>query len=473
MKRHLLLLIATILLPAGLGALPAARAAEDASAAESRPNIVILVADDLGYADVGFHGSDIRTPNIDRLAAEGVRLERFYVSPVCSPTRAGLMTGRWPIRFGLQNAVIPPWRDRGLPPDEVTIAEMLAEAGYNHRACIGKWHLGHARRNFLPLAQGFNHFYGHYNGAIDYFSHERDGEMDWHRNGETVHESGYSTDLLGAEAARFIAGVPPGEPYLLYVPFNAPHTPLQAKQADEARYPHRQKRRRTYAAMVEAMDRAIGRVLAAIDRRGDAEDTFVLFFSDNGGTPLADNGKLRGHKATVFEGGIRAAAAVRWPAGGLDGGRECVARIGYIDVLPMLRGIVGLNGEPELPLDGIDVLRPMRDGGSLPDRPWFNYFWQDRDRLPQWSVQTDEWKLVFIGEPTAAGRFTMNEKTMLFHMAEDPHEKRNLIEDHPRVAAELLDQLAEFQQLAGGEPLPPYGQGAKGFQPPRDWQVRQ
>ncbi len=171
-----------------------------------KPNIVILVADDLGWNDVGYHGSEIRTPRIDSLAKEGIGLDRFYVTPVCSPTRAGLMTGRYPHRYGLRDAVIPPWRDFGLAIDEECMPQLLARAGYTRRACIGKWHLGHSKKVYHPISRGFTHFYGHYNGAIDYFTHKRDGELDWHRNFDSNYDEGYATTLLADESVRFING---------------------------------------------------------------------------------------------------------------------------------------------------------------------------------------------------------------------------------------------------------------------------
>ncbi len=154
----------------------------------AKPNIVIIVADDLGWGDVGFHGSQIKTPNIDTLAETGIVLDRFYVAPVCTPTRAGLLTGKYPNRFGVREVVIPPWRDFGIAPEEVFLPEELARAGYKNRAIIGKWHLGHSSRKYYPLNQGFTHFYGHLNGAIDYFTHEREGELDWHNDWESSYD---------------------------------------------------------------------------------------------------------------------------------------------------------------------------------------------------------------------------------------------------------------------------------------------
>ncbi len=253
--------------------------------AGEKPSILILVADDLGRADVGFGGGKkIATPNLDRLAATGVTLTDFRACPMCSPTRAGLLTGRWPHRFGIMRGVLPPWSKHGLPADEKTLPEILGEVGYERRGIIGKWHLGHARRAFLPLSQGFTSFYGCYNGAIDYFTHEREGEVDWHRDDRTVREEGYATDLLAAEAVRFIETSPNGKPWMLYVPFTTPHSPMQAKAGDLVKYEEIPRpNHRAHAAMVDSLDQAVGRVLAAVESRKDAENTMVVFFSDNGG----------------------------------------------------------------------------------------------------------------------------------------------------------------------------------------------
>ncbi|HWH71676.1 MAG TPA: sulfatase-like hydrolase/transferase, partial [Candidatus Sulfotelmatobacter sp.] len=334
------LILSLVLAVLTFGRLPASGQNANRPAAASKPNLLVIVADDLGYADVGFNGGKtIATPNLDRLATSGINLTDFRACPVCSPTRAGVLTGRWPLRFGLMRSVIPPWSTNGLPAQEKTLPELLAPAGYEQRAIMGKWHLGHARREFLPLAHGFTSFYGHYNGAIDYFDHTREGEMDWHRNQRAVREEGYSTDLLGADAAKFIREAPAGKPWFLYLPFNAPHGPFQAKPADLEKYPQfKMPERRAYAAMVDCLDQAIGRVLAAVEARPDATNTLILFFSDNGGIPKvgSSNAPWRGAKLTVYEGGTRVCALIRWPAGRLTGGGRFDGRIGYIDVLPTL-----------------------------------------------------------------------------------------------------------------------------------------
>ncbi len=302
-----------------------------------KPNILLIVADDLGYADVGFNGGKVvATPNLDRLAATGIKLTDFRACPMCSPTRAGLLTGRWPIRFGMMRSVVPPWSTNGLPAAEQTLPELLVRAGYEQRILVGKWHLGHARKEFLPLSQGFTQFYGHYNGAIDYFTHEREGERDWHDDDKSLDVPGYSTDLLAGEAAHLIVQAPQGKPWLVYLSFNAPHSPFQAKESDLQKYPQfKLAERRAYAAMVDSLDQGVGEVLAAVDRRDDAANTLVFFLSDNGGIPKAgsSNAPWRGGKLTVYEGGTRVCAALRWPAAGLTGGKAFSERVGYIDVL--------------------------------------------------------------------------------------------------------------------------------------------
>lgn len=441
-----------------------------AAAEEGRPNILVIVADDLGRADVGFGGGDIRTPRLDGLAETGVRLDRFYACPVCSPTRAGLMTGRWPIRHGLMRTVIPPWSDYGLPLGEKTMPEGLARAGYERRGMVGKWHLGHARRELLPLARGFTSFYGHYNGAIDYFTHAREGEVDWHRNDETVKEEGYATDLLAAEAARFVSDSPAGEPYFLYVAFNAPHAPFQAPEEDLARYPRLKGRRRTYAAMVDRLDQGIGRILDEVEARPDADDTFVLFFSDNGGhVPPGRNDPLRDGKLSVYEGGVRVPAAVRWPAGGLAGGRVCDEPIGYIDVLPTLRRVAGAEPSPDdSPLDGVDVLDVLRGERPVPERPWFSYVAPAESE--QAAVMRGDWKLVAKGTavltPEPAATFE------LYDLGRDPGEQDDVAGAHPDRVAELRRELVEFGRLGPKEGVAPYAEGRKGFKAPKDWVVR-
>jgi arylsulfatase A-like enzyme len=439
--------------------------------AEAPPNILILLADDLGYADVGFNGGKvIRTPHLDRLAAGGVVLGDFRACPMCSPTRAGLLTGKWPHRFGLMRAVVPPWSTYGLPPQEQTLAERLAGQGYQSRGIVGKWHLGHARRELLPLAQGFTRFYGHYNGAIDYFTHEREGECDWHDNERTLHQTGYSTDLLAAEAVRFIEQSPAGKPWLLYVPFNAPHGPFQAKPEDLEKYSHlKMPQRRRYAAMIDSLDQAIGKILQTVEARADADNTLVLFASDNGGIPKSgsSNAPYRGAKLTVYEGGTRVCAALRWPAKNIGGGRRFDERIGYIDIVPTLLAAAGAALPDDL--DGISFLPALLGEAKIRERPWFSYLHQSADAHA--SVHLGPWKLVAHGDAFSE-QPDSPPALELYDLAVDPAESRDLSQRQPGKVAELhrlLRQWGSLQQPG----VAAYDEGREGFVAPKDWLIAQ
>src|SRR5499426_1797932 len=253
-------------------------------AADNKPNILFIVADDLGWKDVGFHGSDIKTQNLDKLAAGGAKLEEFYVQPMCTPTRAALMTGRYPFRYGLQTAVIPSVSAYGLDTTEWLMPQCLKDAGYK-TAIIGKWHLGHADKKYWPRQRGFDYQYGAMIGELDYFTHDEHGVLDWFRDNKPVREKGYTTTLIGDDAVKFINAQDPGKPFYLYLTFNAPHTPYQAPQEYIDRYKNiTEPTRRTYAAMVTCMDDEVGRVVAALDKKGLRDNTLILFHSDNGGT---------------------------------------------------------------------------------------------------------------------------------------------------------------------------------------------
>jgi arylsulfatase A-like enzyme len=330
----------------------------------------------------------------------------------------------------------------------------------------GKWHLGHARREFHPLANGFTRFYGHYNGAIDYFTHEREGQTDWHHDDRTVREPGYSTDLIGAEASRFVRAAPASRPWLLYVPFNAPHGPFQAKEDDLKKYAQLEGDRRIYAAMVDSMDQAIGRILAAVEARPDAANTLVLFFSDNGGIlRVGSNAPYRGAKLTVYEGGTRVCAAMRWPAGGMVGGKRFDGRIGYIDVLPTVLAAAGAPAAKNL--DGVNFLPALRGAAALPERPWFSYIHQSEDAHA--SVHLGKWKLV------AHGDFFPEQPTTkpvleLYDLSADPGEQSDLAARQPERVAQLHRRLREFGtwQKPG---VSLYTEGRDGFVPPKDWVV--
>src|SRR5216684_3826582 len=351
---------------AGLGScLAAMPVAAQRSAA---PNIIYIVADDLGWADVGFHGSEIKTPNIDQLAQTGARLEQFYVQPMCTPTRAALMTGRYPLRYGLQTLVIPASLSYGLPTDEWLLPQALKEAGYT-TAILGKWHLGHAKREFWPKQRGFDYQYGAQLGEIDYFTHSVGGKTDWYRDNKPVNEKGYVTTLLGDDAVRFIDAQNSKKPFFMYLAFTAPHTPFQAPQEYIDKYKQiSDPNRRTYAAMITAMDNQIGRVMQALEKRGLRQNTIIIFHSDNGGNqsahlagetevkgPLpASNGPYRGGKGDLYEGGTRVPSLINWP-GRIKPGTVVDQMMHVVDYYPTLARLAGASLSKSKPLDGLDM----------------------------------------------------------------------------------------------------------------------
>jgi len=444
-----------------------------------RPNVVFFLMDDLGWSDVSYHGGDIRTPNIDRLAAAGVKLEAFYVQPVCSPTRAALMTGRYPMRHGLQVGVVRPWAQYGLPLAERTLPQALREAGYETAIC-GKWHLGHFERAYLPTQRGFDHQYGHYNGALDYFTHSRDGGFDWHRDDRVNRDEGYTTVLLGNEAVRLIEQRDKKKPLFLYIPFNAPHSPLQALPEHLKLYEHvEDKQRRTYSAMVHAVDEQIGRIVAAIERAGLTKQTLFIFSSDNGGpTNLgATNGPLRGRKGTLYEGGTRVAAFATWD-GQIQSGTVVAAPLHMVDWYPTLLKLAGASLEQTLPLDGRDVWPTITANATSPhDAILLNTTPRNG------AVRMGDWKLVLNGQlpddETAAAPLAVSKKKAakkanvnpadtveLFNLADDPNETTNLAEKHSDKVSQLRSRLDEFARQA----VPPKSAPkAADFQSPKVW----
>lgn len=449
----------------GAAALAAPRLTKAAGGARRRPHIVFMVADDLGWKDVGYHGGDIETPNIDKLAREGTRLNQFYVQPVCSPTRSSLMTGRYPMRYGLQVGVVRPWASYGLPLRERTLAQVLQEAGYTTAIC-GKWHLGHLGREYLPTARGFDHQYGHYNGALDYFTHIRDGGLDWHRNDEPVREEGYTTDLLADESVRLIKRHDTSRPLFLYVPFNAPHSPFQAPPSYVDRYRHvRDKRRRLYAAMVTCMDHAVGRIVSALEQRGLRDRTLIVFCSDNGGVGgVADNGSLRGHKAQLYEGGVRVPAVAVWP-GVLKAGAVVDEPLHIVDLYPTLLALAGAELDQPLPLDGKDAWPTIARGKPSPHEDILLNVTPANG-----AVRCGHWKLLHNGAlgANAAGTEPTEDVYELFNLAEDPYETNNLADKHPDTFQQLKRRLERYAQEAAKPNVPP-NRMPKSFKVPKAW----
>lgn len=438
-----------------------------------KPNIVFFLLDDLGYTDVGFNGGNIKTPNIDRLAASGAKLSAFYVQPVCSPTRAALMTGRYPMRHGLQVGVVRPWAQYGLPLDERTLAQALRAAGY-FTSIIGKWHLGHFQREYLPTMRGFDHQYGHYNGALDYFTHIRDGGFDWHRNDKVNRDEGYTTRLLGNEAVQLIGKHDPKTPLFLYVPFNAPHTPLQALPEHLKEYQHiKDKTRQTYSAMVHAVDEQIGRIIAALEKAGMLENTLIIFSSDNGG-PIAlgaTNGILRGGKGSLYEGGVRAAAFAAWP-GRIKGGINITEPLHMVDWYPTLVKRAGGSLQQKLPIDGKDIWDVLTKGAKSPHEDiLFNV------TPTGGALRKGNWKLVLNGnakdDPDGKATPKKGQKDApaveLFNLADDPSEKTNLAEREREIVRDLRARLETYASQAVPPKAAPKG---KNFQSPKVWGER-
>ena len=437
----------------------------------TRPNILYIVADDLGWKDVGFHGSDIRTPTLDALAAGGARLEQYYAEPMCTPTRAALMTGRYPLRYGLQTGVIPQGHTYGLATDEWLLPQALKDAGYE-TAIVGKWHLGHADPKFWPRQRGFDHQYGPLIGEIDYFTHKVDEAVDWYRDNQVVVEDGYSTTLLGDDAVKLVEGHDPSVPLFLYLAFNAVHTPYQAPQQYLDQYAAiEDPSRRAYAASATAMDDQIGRVVAALDEKGMLDNTLIVFQSDNGGvrdalfagaiTDMstvvlpADNGPYRDGKGTVYEGGTRVVALASWP-GHIQAGTTVNEMIHTVDMFPTLVTLAGGDTSRSKPLDGMDVWGTISEGKPSP-RTEVVY-----NVEPQRAgVREGDWKLVW--------KTMLPQSVELYNIAEDPSETKNLAAEHPDKVADLerrANQLAaeaaspilldiEIKKMLDGLHLPP------------------
>jgi len=438
---------------------------------------VVILADDLGWGDVGYHGSQIKTPNIDSLAATGARLEQFYVQPVCTPTRAAFLTGRYPLRYGLQVDVVRPHSQHGLALTERTLPQALKEAGYA-TAIVGKWHLGHARPEYLPMQRGFDHQYGHYTGGIDYFKHRRSGGHDWRRDQQELHEQGYSTELMGRECARLISEHDLARPLFLYVPFNAVHAPVQATAESMAPYRDLPEQRRTYAGALAAMDEAIGVILQSLEARGMTKDTLVIFASDNGGAnpgKLSSNGPLRAGKETLYEGGTRVAASATWP-GQIPAGVVVDHPIHIVDLYPTLVTLAGGATAQPLPLDGVDLWDTLSLGrASTRTEILLN-------ATPvSGAIRAGRWKLVWNGESGAAipdstmeelverGLYRcvpMGDAVELFDLHMDPHETTDVAELHPERVRELR---ARFAALIADSVPPLAAPAPANFEIPAVW----
>ena len=429
--------------------------ARSALADAPKPNIAFIMVDDLGYADPGYQGGEGKTPNIDKLATEGVRLESYYGQQVCTPARAAMMTGRYPMRYGLQTLVIFPSHTYGLATDERTLAQALKEADYDTWA-VGKWHLGHSDKKYWPQNRGFDYFYGNVVGEIDYFTHERGGVIDWQRNGVFLKEPGYITELVGDDAVRLIERHNDGKPFFLYFAPLAVHAPYQVPEHYADLYasvadPHR----RAYLGMLTALDDQIGRIVDALERKGIRDNTIILFQSDNGGPtsglfatgarseaertssggvglkekPPPSNAPLRGGKGSLYDGGVRVPAFVNWP--GKLKPAIVTEPVHTVDVMPTLLALAGGHADPGHPLDGKDIWPTIAEGKPSPHEDILINVEGFRG-----AIRKGNWKLVKIA--------LLPGKTELFDLAADPGETTNVADQHPEIVKDLEARLLAY-----------------------------
>ncbi|WP_218080816.1 sulfatase-like hydrolase/transferase [Anthocerotibacter panamensis] len=424
-----------------------------------KPNFVVIYADDLGYGDLGCYGSDvIQTPHLDQLAAQGARFTQWYSNcPVCSPSRAALLTGRYPVRTGITSILGGRRTTPGLPAREVTVAKHLQTLGYT-TGIMGKWHLGVAPAS-RPNAHGFTEFFGFLAGAVDYYSHiyyyGLPGGIDpihdlWHNEQEVWWNGQYLTELLTERAVQFIEHHA-GQPFFLYLPYNAPHWPMHAPKSYLERFRELPAERRIMAAMIAAMDDGVGAVLDALARTGCAEDTLVFFSSDNGPSAEARNfldgqedpyyggsaGIFQGYKYSLFEGGIREPAILRYPAR-VSAGQVCEQVGMMVDLYPTLIHLAGGTPPQDRLLDGYDILPMVTEGASIPPR---QIFWEYAGQL---AVRQGNWKLILNGR--LDGERLAPDVVHLSDLDHDPAERMNLKDQYPQLVAQLKRDVEAWYQ---------------------------
>lgn len=429
----------------------------------NRPNFIIFLTDDQGYGDLSCMGqTDFRTPHLDRLAARGVRFTNWYSnSPVCSPSRAALLTGRYPGNAGVRAILAGHRTATGLLPEVPTIATVLRDAGYA-TAMIGKWHLGLAAGS-RPGDHGFEEWFGFLAGCVDYYSHifywgmNRGGPGNdpthdlWENDREIWLNGEYLTDVIGERAVRYIRRAARGEqPFLLYVPFNAPHYPMHAPQKYLDRFPDLSPDRRIMAAMLSAMDDAVGAIVDELDRQGLFENTLIFFMSDNGPSRETRNwldgrtdpyyggsaGGLRGHKFSLFEGGIRSPALMCWPAR-IPAGQVVDEMGAAMDIFPTLLEAAGVE-TGDLELDGQSIL-PMVTAGK--PTPHTRIFWEMNQ---QTAVRQGPWKLVLNGQLVEGA--PPEDAVHLANLDDDPGEQTNLKDYYPELVGELKTAAEQWRQ---------------------------
>ncbi len=425
--------------------------------AVKRPNILLIVADDLGWADVGWHGGPFKTPQLDKLVSEGVELDRHYVQPVCTPTRTALLSGRWTSRWGTH--VLSPSNLRAFPPGATTLASALKEAGYaTHLA--GKWHLG-SRPEWAPNQYGFDHSYGSLAGAVDPWAHTyRKGPYmrTWHRDGKLLDEEGNATELVAKQAGAWIRAK--REPWFIYVPFQAVHIPIDAPEEYKNLYAGttfagdagKTDAFRRYGGFVTQMDAKVGELVAALEATDQRRNTIVIFTSDNGGTPATGNAyagntpplkvpvssnlPLRGHKGQLYEGGCRVSAFVNWP--GTLAPRKLTAPLHAADWMPTLTRLAAWKPAKAPEFDGRDVW-PLLTGALEKPEPRVIYV----PMTDGAAVFDGEWKLI---AHAAAGKGKSRGPAELFHITEDPYEKNDLATAEPGRVKALEAKLAELRR---------------------------
>jgi arylsulfatase A-like enzyme len=423
---------------------------------ESRPNIIIILTDDQGYGDVGFNGcKDIPTPNIDRIAKNGVVFKQAYVSyAVCAPSRAGLLTGRYQDRFGFsRNPLYKPLDPEiGLSLNEQTMAEYLQSEKYNTMA-IGKWHLG-AHEKFRPNNRGFKEFFGFIGGGHRYFPSDytienqdsaRNEEQSYKtklvRNKTVVEETEYLTDALSREAVQFVERNKQ-QPFFLYLAYNAPHGPLQASEKYLQRFQHiTNPKRKTYAAMVSAVDDGVGLLINKLEELNLAENTMVIFLSDNGGPEndnASDNGPLRGAKGSLYEGGIRVPFAMQWP-GIIKAGTVYEQPVISLDIFGTVAANINAANKPKNQLDGVDILPFLN--GTKKEAPHNYLFWR----------QFDQKNYAVVHQSGMKGLILKDSAQFIYNLSDDIGEQKNLMD----ISAETFQQMEQQRKNWLANTIPP------------------
>jgi len=398
----------------------------------NNPNVLIIIADDLGWSDVGYNGSEINTPNINSLADTGIILNRFYVSPACSPTRTSLMTGRSHIRT---NVMGPIRKGQPKPPlSEYFLSQAFKDNGYQ-TALIGKWHLGgETDARYRPNNRGFSSFYGFIGGGIDHFKHThwRLGHHDWYRNNTPLLENNYSTDLITNESIKIISTRTPDKPLFMITSYAAPHKPIQAHEKDIKKYMNiSNTKRRSYAAMVDSMDKGIGKILQALDKADMTSNTIVFFMSDNGGHyDGSSNEPLKGGKFTFYEGGTRVPAFISWP-GTIPNKTIMNQFINVMDIYPTLLEGAGVKDYKTNKIDGKSKWSQLTKNKHSINEPTIHDSFVLSNANGTGAIWKDNWKLIIVPSKN---------KKMLYNFVDDPLEANDLSKNHTKKVNDLTEE---------------------------------